>query len=59
MIYHISINNEDFEPFFEDNKIYTVPYTIIKYKNNTSAFQGVKTDKQILESILKLKQTPG
>lgn len=59
MIYHISIENEDFESFFMDNKIYTLPYTIIKYKNNTSTFQGVKTDKQILETILKLKQTQG
>lgn len=58
MLYHISIDNEDFESFFMDNKIYNLPDTIIKYKKYTTRFQGVRTSEQILEMIEKLKQTP-
>jgi len=56
MLYHISIENEDFESFFIDNKIYTLPVTIIKYKNSTIRFQGVRTLEEILEMIKKLKE---
>lgn len=56
MLYHVSVENEDFESFFMDNKIYTVPDTIIKYKNSTTRFQGVRTLDQILEMIEKLKE---
>lgn len=56
MLYHISVENEDFISFFMDNKIYTVPDTIIKYKNSTTRFQGVRTLDQILEMIEKLKE---
>ena len=56
MLYHISIENEDFESFFMDNKIYTLPDTIIKYKNNTTRFQGMRTLDQILKMIEKLKE---
>lgn len=56
MLYHISIDNEDFESFFMDNKIYTLPDTIIKYKNNTTRFQGMRTLDQILKMIEKLKE---
>lgn len=56
ILYHISVENEDFISFFMDNKIYTVPDTIIKYKNSTTRFQGVRTLEQILEMIEKLKE---
>lgn len=56
MLYHISVENDDFISFFMDNKIYTVPDTIIKYKNSTTRFQGVRTLDQILEMIEKLKK---
>ncbi len=56
MLYHISIENEDFESFFMDNKIYTLPDTIIKYKNNTTRFRGMRTLDQILKMIEKLKE---
>lgn len=56
MIYYISVENEDFISFFMDNKIYTLPDTIIKYKNSTTRFQGVRTLDQILEMIEKLKE---
>tara|TARA_Y100000741_G_scaffold277445_1_gene217259 strand:+ start:4442 stop:4768 length:327 start_codon:yes stop_codon:yes gene_type:complete len=56
MLYNISVENEDFNSFFMDNKIYAVPDTIIKYKNSTTRFQGVRTLDQILEMIEKLKE---
>lgn len=56
MLYHISIDNEEFETFFMDNKIYTLPVTIIKYKDNTHRFQGVKTIEQINEIINSMKE---
>jgi len=56
LLYHISIDNEEFESFFMDNKIYTVPDTIIKYKDNTHRFQGVKTIEQINEIINSMKE---
>ena len=56
LLYHISIDNEEFESFFMDNKIYTVPDTIIKYKDNTYRFQGVKTIEQINEIINSMKE---
>tara|TARA_B100000287_G_scaffold435410_1_gene503570 strand:+ start:2736 stop:3062 length:327 start_codon:yes stop_codon:yes gene_type:complete len=57
MLYHVSVDNEEFDSFFMDNSIYTVPDTIIKYKNSTTRFQGVKTLDQVLEMIEKLKET--
>lgn len=56
MLYHISIDNGDFESFFMDNKIYTVPDTIVKYKDATTRFQGLRTHKQIMEIIEELKK---
>lgn len=57
MLYHISIENEDFESFFMDNKIYTIPDTIIKYKDSTTRFQGSRTRVQIEQIIEDLKKT--
>ena len=56
MLYHISIDNEDFESFFMNNKIYTVPDTIVKYKDATTRFQGLRTKEQIVEIIEELKK---
>ncbi len=57
MLYHISAENEDFTSFLMDNDIYKLPDTIIKYKNNTTRFKGVRTLDQILEMIEKLKES--
>ena len=56
LLYHISIDNEEFGSFFMDNKIYSIPDTIIKYKVNTHRFQGVKTIEQINEIINSMKE---
>ncbi len=57
MIYHISIENEEFESYLTDNKIYTVPDTIVKYKDQTIRFQGMRTTEQIMKIIEDLKST--
>ena len=56
LLYHISIDNEEFESFFMENKVYTVPDTIIKYKNKTRRFQGVKTSEQIDKILDDMKE---
>ena len=56
IIYNISIDNEEFESFLKDNKIYTIPDTIVKYKDSIARFQGLQTYEQIMEIIQKLKK---
>jgi len=56
LIYNISIDNEDFESFFMDNNIYTIPDTIVKYKNKSDRFVGYKTPEEINSIIEKIKQ---
>lgn len=51
MIYTISIENEEFEEFFEENEIFTIPYTIIKYQKFNTSFKGVKTSAEIIDII--------
>ena len=51
-----SRRNDAFESFFIENGIYTVPVTIIKYKNATHTFQGVKTKDAINEIINEMKK---
>lgn len=55
IIYHISVDNDDFESYFLENNIYTVPDTTIQYKNKTYRFRGVNSLEQINEQIEKMK----
>ena len=55
IIYHISADNINFESFFIENKIYSLPHTFIMYKNNTEQFIGIRTEEQINKLIEKLK----
>jgi hypothetical protein len=55
IIYHISADNVNFESFFIENKIYSLPHTFIMYKNNTDQFIGIRTEEQINLLIEKLK----
>jgi thiol-disulfide isomerase/thioredoxin len=55
IIYHISVDNINFESFFIENKIYSLPHTFIMYKNNTDQFIGIRTEEQINLLIEKLK----
>ncbi len=47
MLFNISVDNDDFESFLIEKDIYAIPVTIIKYKNVTHTFQGIKTKTQI------------
>jgi thiol-disulfide isomerase/thioredoxin len=55
IIYHISVDNINFESFFIENKIYSLPHTFIMYKNNTDQFIGIRTKEQINSLIKNLK----
>jgi thiol-disulfide isomerase/thioredoxin len=55
IIYHISVDNVNFESFFIENKIYSLPHTFIIYKNGTEQFTGFRTGEQINSLIEKLK----
>ena len=48
LIYNISIDNDDFESFFMDNKFYNIPDTIVKYKDRSERFVGRKTPEEII-----------
>mgnify|MGYP003322465791 CR=1 FL=1 len=56
MVYNISIDNDNFTSFLMDNKIYSLPDTIIKYKNCTNRFQGLRTHEEITNIIETLKK---
>ena len=56
LVYNISIDNNDFETFFEENGIYSIPDTFVKYKNNNTRFQGIKTEAELNLLIDNLKK---
>ena len=53
--YTIDVENDEFEEFLTKNRIYTIPTTIIKYKNNKTQFVGIRTAEQINSMIHNLK----
>jgi len=55
IMYYISVDNENFESFLIENKIYTIPYVIIKYKNKNKKIIGIHTNNQIEKYIEELK----
>ena len=55
IIYHISVDNENFESYLMENKIYTIPYIIIKYSNKIKKIIGIHTQNQIEKYIEELK----
>ena len=55
IVYQISIDNDEFESFFMDNKFYSIPDTIIKYKDRTARFQGLITEESLQQMIEKMK----
>ena len=57
VIYNISIDNDNFASFLIDNKIYSLPDTIIKYKNCTNRFRGLRTREEIIDIIETLKKS--
>tara|TARA_B100000902_G_scaffold384436_1_gene424609 strand:+ start:1506 stop:1856 length:351 start_codon:yes stop_codon:yes gene_type:complete len=57
--YVINVENDDFEEFFTENRIYNIPTTIIKYKNDKTQFVGVRSQEQINKMIHNLKTRYG
>jgi hypothetical protein len=55
LIYYISVDNENFESYLIENKIYTVPHTIIKYGNKIKKMIGIHNINQIEKYIEELK----
>jgi thiol-disulfide isomerase/thioredoxin len=55
LIYYISVDNENFESYLMENKIYTIPYIIIKYGNKIKKINGIHTINQIEKYIEELK----
>jgi thiol-disulfide isomerase/thioredoxin len=55
LIYYISFDNENFESYLMENKIYTIPYIIIKYCNKIKKINGIHTQNQIEKYIEELK----
>ena len=53
--YTVDVENDEFEEFLSKNRIYNIPTTIIKYKNNKSQFVGLRTYEEINSMIHNLK----
>ena len=55
ILYDVNIDNEEFKDFMDENNIFPIPDTFVKYKNKTSRFAGFKTIEQLEEIINQLK----
>jgi len=55
LIYYISFDNENFASYLIENKIYTIPYIIIKYKTKIKKIIGIHSINQIEKYIEELK----
>jgi thiol-disulfide isomerase/thioredoxin len=55
IIYYISIDNENFESYLTENKIYTIPYTLIKFSKKIKKVIGMHNKCDIERYIEELK----
>ena len=55
MLYHVNLDNEEFDNVMEEYDFKTMPYTIIKYKKDSRNFSGVITEEQINKLIDDMK----
>lgn len=55
ILYHVNLDNDEFENVMEEYNIKTMPYTIIKYKKGSRSFSGVVTQEQINKLINDMK----
>ena len=56
IIYHICADNENFESYLIDNKIYTFPFTLIKVGKKIKKVIGLHNLNDILKYIEDLKK---
>ncbi len=57
LVYEIDIENDEFESFLVENKIYSIPDTFLCYKNNEVRFKGLRTTEQ-LKDLIKMIKNP-
>ena len=55
ILYHVNLDNDEFDNVMEEYNFTTIPYTIVKYKDNTRNFKGVITEEQIIKLIDDMK----
>lgn len=55
MVYHVNIDNDEFENAMDEYDFKTIPYTIVKYKKDTRNFAGVITVEQVTKLIADIK----
>lgn len=55
ILYHVNLENPEFDNVMEEYNFTTVPYTIIKYKKDARNFKGVITEEQINKLIDDMK----
>lgn len=53
--YTIDVENDEFEEFLSKHRIYNIPTTIIKYRNDKTQFVGLRTADEINNMIHNLK----
>ena len=56
IIYHICADNENFESYLIENKIYTFPFTLIKVGKKIKKIIGLHNLNDILEYIEDIKK---
>ena len=55
MLYHVNLDDDEFDNVMEEYVFKTIPYTIIKYKNHSRSFSGVVTEEHINKLINDMK----
>jgi len=55
ILYHVNIENDEFENVMEEYDFKTIPYTIAKYKKDLRNFSGVMTAEKINKLIDDMK----
>ena len=55
IVYDMDMENDEFESFYTDNKIYNIPYCICKYKDVTFRFKGLLTEETLREKFTFLR----
>ena len=55
IIYHVNLENPEFDDVMEEYNFTTIPYTIIKYKKDVRNFKGVITEEQINKLVDDMK----
>jgi thioredoxin-like negative regulator of GroEL len=55
IVYHVNLENTEFDDVMEEYNFATIPYTIIKYKKEINNFKGVITQEQINKLIDDMK----